>query len=287
MNEENSTPNSVESEDWDIDLSDVETDNEEEPVDDEIADEGAGDAADADQQDAEQPEDDKNEEAAAEEKPKEGQEKADQLFDLKFLGETKQVGRDEVIVLAQKGLNHDRMRTERDEAIAEKSRLSAYEDFLKEMSTTQNMSVDDFIDRTRAQILAEKEGIDQTLALGRVRLARQEKALEAERKKLQKAQSQQSQQDEATEKRRQDIMSFTQEYPDVDAKTIPKEVWESVGKGEALVSAYARYESKKLRTELDTLKQNAKNKERSTGSRKTAGKDTDTVDKFLEGWNSV
>ena len=46
--------------------------------------------------------------------------------------------------------------------------------------------------------------------------------------------------------------------------------------------AVASYQNKKLKEELKTLKQNQKNKERSTGSKKSAGKKT--VDKWFEGW---
>ena len=38
-----------------------------------------------------------------------------EMFDLKFLGETKQYTRDEITTLAQKGLNHDRLLQQRDE----------------------------------------------------------------------------------------------------------------------------------------------------------------------------
>jgi len=49
----------------------------------------------------------------------------DGSFTLKHLGETRTVGRDEVITLAQKGLDYDRIRRKYDETSARPSRMNA------------------------------------------------------------------------------------------------------------------------------------------------------------------
>ena len=95
--------------DWDdIDLSDLQ--------DDDLSGEDREEDSDNDQN--ETPEADQQTEERADEEPEEKPVEADedtaqqsaepeQTFDLKFLGETKTVSKDEVVTLAQKGLNHD------------------------------------------------------------------------------------------------------------------------------------------------------------------------------------
>jgi hypothetical protein len=65
--------------------------------------------------------------------------------------------------------------------------------------------------------------------------------------------------------------NFLQAYPDVKAEDIPQEVWNDAGRTYDLVGAYQRHENRELRKEIETLRQNNKNKERSTGSTKSAG----------------
>ena len=80
--------------------------------------------------------------------------------------------------------------------------------------------------------------------------------------------------------------SFLQAYPDVKADEIPKEVWEDAGRTFDLTGAYQRHELRQLRAENEKLRQNEKNKGRSTGPRKTAGATT-PKDPFDEAWDSV
>ena len=79
------------------------------------------------------------------------------------------------------------------------------------------------------------------------------------------------------------IQRFIKEYPDVKATDVPPEVWKDYREHRAdLLECYQLYENKKLKDEIKSLKQNQKNKERSTGSKKSAGKKT--VDKWFDGW---
>jgi hypothetical protein len=268
MTEENEA---VLDDDWDdVDLEDVDL----EDVEDD------GDEAEADQPDAAEADEDTVEEESQEEPAKADQ---PELFDLKFMGELKQVDKDEVVVLAQKGLNHDHMREERDAAIAEKNKFTPYEEFLQELAADRGVSIDELIDATRAQTLAQKEGIDESVALGRVKLQRQEKALQSEREALKRQKEQKSQEDEAEAKRQEDFLAFAKEYPDVQPKDIPQEVWLDVQAGKSLLDAYTKHENKRLKAELETAKLNLKNKGRSTGSRSTAGQTKN--DKWFDGWD--
>lgn len=259
--------------DWDdIDLSDIQNDEEER---EETPAESEEQTPEADQQTEEAEE--KAEEAPAEADNDTAQESVEeqQTFDLKFLGETKTVSKEEVVTLAQKGLNYDKVLGERDVAKQEVSRLQEYETFLKDLADMDGRTVDDLMDATRAEILAKKEGLDKSVALQRIKLDRDRKAFEAEKSKKE---AEQKATEEAEKQRSNQFLQFAQEYPDVDPKDIPKEVWDKFKDGMPLTSAYSIYENKKLREEVKSWKdkaeaaeQNAKNKERSTGSQSTAG----------------
>ena len=262
--------------DWDdIDLSDVvDTDTEETEAEQEDAPaETETEPSEADQQTEEKGEEQQEETPAAEEP-------AEQTFDLKFLGETKTVSRDEVVTLAQKGLNHDKALRERDEARGEIARLKEYETFLKELAGPDGMSIEDLMDSTRAEVLAKKEGIDTASALRQIKLDRREKAIEA-KKSQEEAEKRQA--EEADRERSKQFLQFHNAYPDVDPKEIPKEVWDMFKDGVSLLTAYSTYENKKLREEVkswkdkaETAEQNYKNQQRSTGSQSTAGVGTTT-----------
>lgn len=265
--------------DWDdIDLSDVVDDENDGAEQEETPDETEAEPSEADQQTEEPGEAQQEEAPAAEEQAAE--EPAEQTFDLKFLGETKTVSKDEVITLAQKGLNYDKILGERDVAKQEVSRLQEYEAFLKELAAMDGSTIEDLMDSTRADLLAKKEGIDRSVALQRVKLDRREKAVDA---KQAKANAEQQAKEEAEKKQRDDLLRFVQAYPEVKAQDIPKEVWEKVRDGLPLVTAYSIYENKRLREEVkswkdkaETAEQNYKNQQRSTGSQSTAGVGTTT-----------
>lgn len=219
-----------------------------------------------------------------------------QLFELKHLDETKQATRDEVIALAQKGMDYDRIRANYDEiaarlAAAEKElpELRAHEEFLKEMAGGR--TIEEMIDDVRASALESKLGIDHETALGRVRLDRERRQFEAEKNKAgaqQRAAQEQAQreraQTDAQEQWKKDcFLEFAKHYPAVDPKRIPQEVWTAFGKGETLVSAYSRIRLRELETKQAAQQQEAENAKRSTGSRQSAGK-ASRQDAFDAAW---
>ena len=80
--------------------------------------------------------------------------------------------------------------------------------------------------------------------------------------------------------------AFIAEYPGVKPEDIPKEVWTECARTGDLAGAYRKHENAKLKAELEELKLNQRNKERSTGSWQSAGAPT-PKDAFDEGWDSV
>lgn len=275
------TESIAEQDDWDdIDLSDVSDNSEDEGRTDEEA-EGA------DQQPEEQPEGQTDTGEEAEDKEAQGE--ADQLFTLKHLDSTYQVDKNQVVALAQKGLDYDRIRARADQEI---SRLTVYENFLKELAAPNNMSIDDLMDTTRANILAEREGLDRETALQRVKLDRDRQALEAQRQSMNRQTEAGVVQAQRQARMKQSMDRFIQSHPDLNAKDIPKTVWQDFAAGKDLSDAYAIHEARQLREqletanrELETLKQNKSNQARTTGSQTDAGskKETDQ-DWFDKAW---
>ena len=272
--------------DWDdIDLSDVVDDENDGAEQEETPVETETDTPEADQQ-TEEPGQEQQEETP-EADTDAAEEPAEQTFDLKFLGETKTVNRDEVITLAQKGLNYDKVVAERDTTKSELEQLGGIsllrdcKEFLEELAAESRMTVSDLMDYTRAETLAKKEGLDSSVALQRIKLDKDRKTFEAEKARKE---AERKAKNEAEEKQNRDILSFVQAYPEVQPQDIPKEVWDSVHRdGISLTAAYSAFENKKLREEVkawkskaETAEQNYKNQQRSTGSQSTAGVGTTT-----------
>lgn len=185
-------------------------------------------------------------------------------LELKHFDEVKKVTKDEAKVLAQKGMDYDRIRGKLDEATANVAKLQKYEDFLNELKGGFD-SIDDLMNDTRARLIADKEGITREQALERVKSANQQKEQAQQQAQLDRNAVYE-------EMRRQSLTAFLSAFPGVKAKDIPQEVWDDMKVTNNLVASYAKYEAKKLADENAVLKKNAENKARSTGSMKSSGK---------------
>mgnify|MGYP005756923717 CR=1 FL=1 len=215
---------------------------------------------------------------AAEETPSQppaqpqAQQEADQSFQLKHLDEVRTVNRDEVIALAQKGMDYDRIRAKLDEKTAADASAAEALAFLEEMARGSNMSVQDFMDSAIAVRRSKPDKSDYDAVLAQVKLERREKALDAREAQLRTTREQEDKRSQAEQRKQADIQRFVARFPNVQATAIPKEVWAEVAKGASLTEAYAMHENARLQAELEAERQNAKNAARSTGSRATAGK---------------
>lgn len=207
--------------------------------------------------------DEGSEQPAEDETQSEGEQDADQYLVLKHMDdEPRKVSKEEATVLAQKGLDYDRIREERDSLKANATRFAEMEKFLNEVKGSY-ATIEDMMDGVRAQMLTESDkNLTQEQALAKAKAMRAP-APAAEDKPQQN---------------RAAVDDFIKAYPDVKAEDIPKSVWDETRRTGNLVAAYARYETqqlkdanKKLQEALDAEKQNAKNRERSAGSAKSAG----------------
>jgi hypothetical protein len=228
-----------------------------------------------------QPEPEAGEDEPTETEGDEGQagepeEKAeDQRFHLKHNGEETDVSLEEVIELAQKGMDYDNIRGERDTFRRERDEVKAerdkYKQFLEEVRGGQFESIDDFMLDTRARIRAERNGT----------------SFEAE------FASEQANQYAAKNNANggNPVEVFMQRFPGVKAEDIPDSVWAETKETGDLAGAYARYiekkseldqkdaEIKRLQEKISALEQNQKNRDRSAGSSRSAsaGKTKSTI----------
>lgn len=162
--------------------------------------------------------------------------KAAQSFKLKYMGQEIEVTKDEMIILAQKGKDYDRIRTRADEMAGALKQNSEYMNILDALARKSGMDVDAFVDKTRSTMLKENAADNPP-----------------------------------QERRNREIAEFLAEYKDVDPTKIPEDVWSSVRAGRTLLSAYQSYENKLLKAQIEAEKKNIENKSRTTGSRQSSG----------------
>lgn len=292
--EEASETSSAFDEGWDetddvFAVSDGSRDYDEDSEDSDTAEESEEAEADADQQEADddeggKPDDESEGEATGDKgKPDQGE------FVLKHLGEEKSVGRDEVVALAQKGLDYDRIREKWDGVKDDIQKLRMYESFLQELAESRDGDIESLIDETRTRtLIARAEARGEELAPAAA-------AAMAVKMRTDFVPSTNGNPEEARqEKSQREVSRFLQAYPDVKAEDIPKEVWDDMNENDGdLLGSYQRYENRKLKEELKALKkdledvkQQKKNKARSTGSTKSVGSAA-TIDPFDAGWDDA
>lgn len=199
-------------------------------------------------------------------------------FTLKHLGAEKTVSREEMTVLAQKGMDYDRVREKYDEA------KPAFE-FLSQHSKAAGMSVLDYINHLRTE---EKRaaGLTPEQARREVDLENREQAVRAqeeERTRLAQQQAQQTaERSQMQERVSADLARFRSRYPDVKPQDIPQDVWAAVRGGTPLTEAFMEFKLKDAEGRAAAAEQNAKNTGKSTGSMSSAGEQNKGRDPFDE-----
>ena len=216
---------------------------------------------------------------------------APKTWSLRHMGEVKQVGEADMVTLAQKGMDYDRIREKYDES---KPVMELFGAFAKQAG----MSIPDYVSHIRMQA-KQAQGMSEVEAKRSIDLEDREAAVSAkeaaEAQRQQAANQAQQAQNDADARRRADIAEFQKTFPDAakDPKSIPAEVWADVRNGSTLVASYAKFavaqakaEAKAAEQKAETTSQNQRNAGRSTGSMKSAGDSVASKDPFLEGWDS-
>lgn len=214
-----------------------------------------------------------------------------ETFELKHLDSVQNVDREQVIALAQKGLDYDRKFAKYEELKQFRDTNRDAIDILAEMAGTANVPVAQMLTELRVRQLMDT-GLSEAAAKQQMSLDSRERAIkrkEAERERAEQAETERKtaeaeKQKKQEERQRADIQRFLQTFPNAKPDSIPKEVWDTVKtKGVGLTEAYALFENQRLTRELETERQNAKNKALSTGSRGTAGQNSQ-MDEFTAAW---
>ncbi len=208
---------------------------------------------------------------AAQDPPQQEQPKADppELFTLKNRDETRQVTREELVAMAQKGWDYDNVRQERDQLRQYRQEADPALALVKAYAERSGMDVAAYLDFCRKQELMAG-GMTEEAAKEKVSMEKERAAIDAQRAELRAQQEQRDaaarQQQERARARRKDIEAFFTAYPGVDPKAIPQEVWGAVQKGDTLTNAYTMYENRRLSAELAAERQNKANQAKAPGS---------------------
>lgn len=214
----------------------------------------------------------------------------EEQFSLKVNGNTYQVPREKMTELAQKGMDYDRVRQQRDAARAFQQENESTIASLKALaeSVSPGMTISDLIDRMRVNMLVAQ---DVPEAVATERVAREN----AERMLREKSDAESA---EATKKERvnAEIRDFQAKYPGVDVSE--REIREMSGDLAAGMSFVEAYQKRKLqekesaleslRRQLEAEKKNNQNRASSPGSQSDAGspKTSNAFDEFIGAFNT-
>lgn len=262
------------------------------------------DEADAADEDEEESEDyDEADQPEAEESTQEqgeAQEKTEdtQLFKVKHLGQEIELTMEQMIENAQKGLDYDRIRQDRD-TLKSSRKLQLLEDLAKDSGYED---VDAFVENfyenleesrliERAEQLSAKRRIDFETA---AEIAKMERENEKLKQKMQEAEKVKAKSADQQKQAVNDFNALFAKFPEIKEQytsfdKLPESFRQKVAQGEQPLLAWNNYllelkdmELKQKEKELEIVKNNQKNKKRSVGSAKGAGQAKETDD-FLKG----
>ena len=215
-----------------------------------------------------------------------------QTWELRHMGEVRQANEAEMVALAQKGMDYDRIRSQYDE-------FKPVMEMVNRFANQQGLNTKDYISMLRTQA-KQAEGLSEADARRSVELEDREAEIAAaearEQAKQQAAQDAAEAQQAAEARRTADIEEFRTLFPEAakDPQSIPKEVWAKVQSGERLTTAYTRYalsqagqQVASARRDAASAQQNQRNAERSTGSMRSAGDGSKNKDVFADAFDSA
>lgn len=192
-----------------------------------------------------------------------------ELFTVKNRDETRQVTREELVTMAQKGWDYDHVRAERDQLRQYQDEANPALELVRAYAQRNNMSVEDYVDYCRREELMA-QGVNEQTAAAQVAMEKQQAVLRMQQEQLAQQQAQRDaaavQEKQKAEQRKQDMAAFLSAYPGVKGDEIPREVWEKVAGGVSLVQAYTMHRNQQLEAEIAAMKQNEKNQQTTTGS---------------------
>jgi hypothetical protein len=192
-----------------------------------------------------------------------------ETFQLKVNKQQRLCTREEVIALAQKGADYDRVKQQLEQSRKAVQQNRNIMDTLEDLADQEGVSMDGLLERMRLEKM-KKDGLSDTEA--RERLLRQR--LEQENRMLREQAGL-----AAPMRMGRDLEAFRQLYPQVELSgEILEGVMEDVRSGMSLTGAYQRYalaqkdaEIQKLQQQLLAQQQNKQNLSASPGSQMDSG----------------
>lgn len=197
-----------------------------------------------------------------------------ETFTVTHFGNEVNLTMDELRTNAQKGLDYDRIKEERDKFKNSHKLMESYAKMFGVSTEEYINKVSEEFKNAEAKQYAEQNGVTEDGAKQILSLQRE---LETYKNK--------ENQTNKREEMRQAFSRFAANHPDVDIKTLPDEVFKNyIEKGIDFEASYAIYENQRLKSEIAALKQNKQNEETAVGSAKDEG-GSNAADPFLEGFN--
>ena len=260
---------------------------EEEAAEDEDESEGTDQAEEEAEDEAEKPDDSETEEKPVEEADKTSQ----KSYTFTHLDDDPiTLTPEEMVPYVNKGLDYDRIRTERDAMKANYPKYEMYAEFLERIKGKFD-SIEDLMDDTDASILVKNEAdngrtMTKEDALKKVKANREE----TYKGKVPPKTSEEKSPAGADDPKVQEVKSFAKQFnrifpseklPEWDE--LPAEVRSEFEKTGELAAPYFAWRLSQKDSEIKTIKNNQKNKERSTGSRRSKGK-AQSIDPIFEGF---
>lgn len=232
------------------------------------------------QEEAETAEDGEAGEPETEEGDQEAAQQQEETFTIKVNKEERTVSRDEMITLAQKGADYDRVKASAEQAKSDNTALreqvaemSEAFDLLKSLAEHSKCTVPELLDAFRVNRY-KGDGMSEETARERVAKEKVERELNAL-----KAQQQAAQNKPDTDRAKRDVEEFRKLYPDVQlTEELVDSLVEDVQAGMSLTQAYQKKEAARkdeeirtLKAELEAEKKNRENRASSPGSQKDSG----------------
>lgn len=206
-----------------------------------------------------------------------------ETFTLRHLDDPpRNVGREEVIRLAQQGLDYERVRQERDSLRASRQEDQQVVELVKGFAARSGMSVAEYVDYCRTQDLMA-QGVNEATAKAQVEIEKQRLQMDKQAQEAQDAETAANSKRERAQAQRKDMEAFLAVYPNVKATEIPKEVWQRVAAGGSLVTEYTRWENTQLRAQLAARESQQNAAEKAPGSMTSRGqKGRKTIDDYWD-----
>lgn len=210
--------------------------------------------------------------AGSQEAPPESQ---PETFTLRVNKEERNVSREEVITLAQKGADYDRVKGQLSESRSQIQALQEKLDTLEMISKAANISVDDLVNQLHVNMLV-KGGKTEAEAKAEIRALKAEAELKAVRDK---EAASQADTESLTARAEREVGEFRKRFPGVElTKELCDELSGDVQKGMTISEAYQKREMAQkdaqiaeLNRKLAAEQQNRKNKASTPGSQNDSG----------------